>query len=85
MKTLNIQVTRENNTTSGNPVFTIDRWDNNQLLNALIESKAFKTFKNKKHGSGVKTKPNAGYVYALLNKDGVEVDGILIKATLFNN
>lgn len=84
MKVLNIQVVRGKNSSVGNPSFIIKRWDNNNLVNELLETKDFKEFSNKKDGKGIKTSPNASYCYALLNKEGVIVNGVLIKATLFN-
>ncbi|MGL5751080.1 MAG: hypothetical protein ACRCXT_11170 [Paraclostridium sp.] len=83
MKTLNIQVLRGKNSTNGNPSFIVKRWDDRELFNQLVEKKNFKECNTKKDGWHFKTKANAGFCYALLNKCGVEIDGILVKATLF--
>lgn len=82
MKKLNITIERANNTVYGNPVYKIVSWDNWEIMNELITNKTFKEFNNKKEGRGVKTAPNANYVYALLNKEGVSIKGVNIKAEL---
>lgn len=82
-KTLNIQVLRGKNSSVGNPSFIIKSFWELDLFHELVDKGYFKRYNNKKDGKGFKTKPNASFSYDLLNKKGVEIDGILVKATLF--
>ena len=83
MKKLNIEVIRGRNSSVGNPSFIIKKWDDNELMNELLDKKSFKEFNNKKDGRGIKTRSNAGFAYSLLNKNGPVIDGILVIATLY--